>query len=344
MSSNVYVYDPTVSDKQSRVRGVGRYLQIIKESFYNKFVFTDNLDTVPFDSIFINPFFNLTQPPLTKRRLAKKQIAVIHDLIPLKYKKHFPSGLKGKINIFFNKLSLKNYDSIITDSNASKKDIEYILKIKPEKINVVYPCLPKIFFAKPKDINNKPLSICNLKLETFSLYVGDASWNKNIVNLAKAIKLADIPCVFVGKVFENKNQTVKLSHPWQKSLKEFFSLVKDDRRFIFPGFITDDELIKLYKQAAVNILPSYDEGFGFSFVEAASQSCPSVLSNIAVLKETADDKALFVNPHQPESIIKAVQKLHNDINFRREIGFEAQQRSKYFNSFRFEKDLERCLS
>ena len=116
--NKVFVYDPTLKDKQSSVRGIGRYLQILKENFADEFEFVSNLSSRIYNprSIFVNPFFNFLQPPLTFRRIARKQIAVIHDLIPLKYPAHFPAGIKGSIYILSNKLALKNYDLIITDS------------------------------------------------------------------------------------------------------------------------------------------------------------------------------------------------------------------------------------
>ena len=43
-------------------------------------------------------------------------------------------------------------------------------------------------------------------LKNYVLYVGDATWNKNLVNIARAIKLADVHCVFVGKVFQTNTQ------------------------------------------------------------------------------------------------------------------------------------------
>src|SRR3989339_399387 len=314
----VFVYDPTTSDKQSAVRGIGRYLQILKESF-PEWIFTSSLTPSPYSlvPIFINPFFNFLQPPLTLRRLAQKQIAVIHDLIPLKYPSHFPAGIKGSIYILLNKLALKNYDLIIADSEASKRDIINILKIKSEKLRVVYPCLPKVFSIKypVSSMKNSKYEILDTR---YCLYVGDATWNKNLVNLARAIKIANVTCVFVGSVFEkvssikypvfsmkNKNTKYKildtkyLSHPWQKELKEFFELTKDDKRFIFAGFVPDSELINLYKQASLNILPSRDEGFGFSFLEASQFSCPSVLSDIPVLREISAENGLFSNPNNP---------------------------------------------
>src|SRR3990170_8768288 len=98
----VTVFDPTIQDDKSKVRGIGRYLQILRENFKDEFTFTSNIgfwklgfgnwDLEIGNSVFINPFFNLLQPPLTMLRMAKKQVAVIHDLIPLKYPTHFPVG------------------------------------------------------------------------------------------------------------------------------------------------------------------------------------------------------------------------------------------------------------
>jgi glycosyltransferase involved in cell wall biosynthesis len=297
--TQVLCFDPTSSDTQSKVRGVGRYLQILKENFPD-WTFSNTLHVSRYTlHAFINPFFNFLQKPVTLKKIAKKQIAVIHDLIPLKYPSKFPAGIRGNFNIFLNKLALKNHDLIVTDSETSKKDIIQILKIPEEKVRVIYPCLPQIFNKKLKIQNSKlktktqnfktkknnnkfldlsfSFDICDLsfELDNFCLYVGDATWNKNLVNLAKAIKIANVTCVFVGKVFRinspsesegsltsdksEKSEKLKISdegqillnssglsdftHPWQKELKEFFQLIKDDKRFIFLGYVADEDLI-----------------------------------------------------------------------------------------------------
>jgi len=329
MKQKVFVYDPTASDKLSSVRGVGRYLQILKENFPEwTYVNNETMKQLDNDSIFINPFFNFLQPPLTLKRLTNKQIAVIHDLVPLKYPSHYPSGVKGSIYILLNKLILRNYDQIITDSEASKLDIVNILGIKEEKIKVIYPCLPKVFSMKYEvsSINN---------YSKYCIYVGDATWNKNLVNLARAIKIANVPFVFVGKVFKNTS----ISHPWQKELNEFKQLVKDDKRFVFPGFVADNELIKFYKQALLNILPSRDEGFGFSFVESAQFGCPSLLSDISVLKEISDGKAVFFDQNNPKDIAKKINMIYSDKNLRNKIGNDAKKRSEFFSPEKFKSEF-----
>ena len=351
MIKKVFVYDPTASDPLSAVRGVGRYLQILKENFSDQFKFVSDLGSVKTDpyNIFINPFFNFLQPPLTLKRIAHKQIAVIHDLIPLKYPAHFPSGIKGSINILSNKLALKNYDLIITDSQASKRDIINILRVHENKIRIIYPCLPKVFNqegqrSKIKD-QNENLDLnknSKLKIEnSFCLYVGDATWNKNLVNLAKAIEIAHVQCVFVGKVFikDSLYKDCLYLNPWQKELKQFFSMTKSDKHFIFAGFVPDCELIKLYQQASFNILSSRDEGFGFSWLESANFACPSLLSAIPVLKEISGGNALFANPENPQDIAEKIKRINSDKILRNKIGTDAKKRSEFFSPEKFKKEF-----
>lgn len=371
----IYCFDPTAADYKSKVRGVGRYVQILKENF-PRWKFTSDLSAIQqFSSstIFVNPFFNFLREPLAFRRIAKKQIAVIHDLITLKYPDSFPVGLKGKLNIFLNKLALRNYDLIVTDSEASKKDIVEILKVKGQKVKVIYPCLPKIFRQGSRlrwNDNVKIKQFNNLTIPSqFYLYVGDATWNKNLVNLAKAIKQINVTCMFVGKVFETmKKSGVEVAgfptarssgrapaggkprqapifdNGWQQELKEFFTMAKDDKRFIFAGYVRDEQLVQLYQNARCNILVSRDEGFGFSYLEAASQQCPSVLSDIPVLHEISNNQgALFANPDKPTDIANIIGELYFNQDKRNTLGIAAQRRSEFFSPDSFKSGFKKIL-
>lgn len=377
MSQNVYVYDPTAADDLSRVRGIGRYMQLLQENF-PEWKFSSKLTIQQFtnDSIFINPFINFLQRPVTTKRIAKKQIAVIHDLILLKYPTHFPAGIKGSLNIFTNKLALKNYDVIVTDSEASKKDIVKILGIPDKEIKVIYPTLPKIFNLESRIHNSEFLTLKS----KFCLYVGDVTWNKNLANVAKAIKTADVHCVFVGKAFTSLRHPEPLdiisndspSSPtrsgiqkisldsrlrgndnkghqndkggWLSEFNEFSKLAKDDPHFIFPGFVTDEELIMLYQNAQANLLVSRDEGFGFSYIEAVSQGCPSILSDIPVFRETAKDSALFVNPEKPEEIAEKIQVLFHDKEKRSVLQKRGKKRLTDFSTEQFKKNFSAIIS
>lgn len=334
MEKNVYVFDPTVADKQSRVRGVGRYLQIMKENLSDKFTFYSE-KTIPYESILINPFFNLYQPSFSLKKIARRQIAIIHDVIPLKFPQHFPIGIRGRITFFLNKLSLKNYDLIITESETRKKDIIDFLQIPPEKIKIINPTLPKLFFRTDRAC---PVSTST---DNYCIYVGDATWNKNLVNLVRAIKLADAKCIFVGKVFENKDN---LNHPWQKELKGFYTEIKNDNRFVLKGFVSDQELIELYQKANCNILISQDEGFGFSYLEALSQNCPSLLSDLPIFHETATEAGIFVDQNQPQLVAQKIIQIRDNKELQQQLLINKKNAMLKFSPEQFTKSWIEAVS
>ncbi len=338
--SDVYVYDPTASDNLSKVRGIGRYLQILRENFDDEFTFTSDLEDVPDHATFLNPFFDFLKPPLKIKRISRKQIAVIHDIISLKYPSHYPVGIKGGVYKRLNRLALRRYNTIITDSESSKNDLITKLKIPEKRIKVVYPMLSEHFFVKTF---KKPTKFS--VPEKFFIYVGDATWNKNLVNLAKAVKRGSTACLFVGNVFSTflSMDLESVTHPEQQEIKNFLKIAKGDSRFIFPGFITDEELSYLYKHAVANILVSRDEGFGYSYFEAAALLTPSVLGDRPIFHETAEDTALFAKVSNPKDIADKLQKISEDSALRRELAEKAHKRLLLFNAEHFKSQLKDAL-
>ncbi|MGB9883361.1 MAG: glycosyltransferase, partial [Microgenomates group bacterium] len=241
------------------------------------------------------------------------------------------------------------------------------------KVKVIYPCLPKSFSNPLSVISNEARNLAKRSLgspqsldssseldfksrflqdnieKNFCLYVGDATWNKNLVNLAKAIKIANVTCIFAGRVFENfktaKNffTDINIDHPWNKELKEFLKEIEGDQRFIFAGFVDDQTLINLYKQARCNLLISRDEGFGFSFLEAASQGCPSILSKTPVFQEIAQNNALFVDPNNPNDIADKIIEIYFDKKYRDDLGQKAKNHSQNFSPEVFKRNFKEII-
>ena len=333
---HTYIFDPTTSDKASAVRGVGRYLQILKENCSDFCTFISDLSLVPKDSILINPFVNLIGKPLLTKRIAHTQIGVIHDLIPLQYPEHFPVGLKGKIQIWQNKRLLSLYDRFITDSETSKKQIIQLLGISPEKISVIYPTLAASFWKEEK------LEKTQAAPEIYCIYVGDATWNKNIVTMAQAIIESNIPCVCIGKIFsevKNLGMMKQSPHSWQEELWEFSKITVNNPLFIFPGFISDTELRAYYQHALINILISRDEGFGFSYLEASSQHCPSIIGDTLIGNEISNGAAYFVSPEDYHQIVKIVHAVQSDTQEVNIIVEKSYTRSLFFSPFQFTNSI-----
>lgn len=334
--SDIYIYDPTKIDALSKVRGVGRFLQILHENLSDVATFTSDIKKVPSHSLFINPFFDFLKPPLFYKRIAHKQAAVIHDVIRLKYPEHFPRGLKGNIYTIINNLIFSTYDVIITDSEQSKKDIIEILNIPEEKIHVIYLTVPRLFHEGIHSGETDILTKLSIAKNNFCLYVGDITWNKNIINLAKALKQTNLKCVFAGKSFLDKTN---LDHREKDDFRTFLKIVENDDRFIFTGYISDEDLITLYKNTRLNVLPSYDEGFGLSYLESAIYGTPSVLSDIPVFKEIAQDSAVFAHAEDPQDIAKKLEILFDDDALHIEISEKARKRAQFFSQEQFRKQF-----
>ena len=73
--------------------------------------------------------------------------------------------------------------------------------------------------------------------------------------------------------------------------------------FDFLGYVSDEELEKLYAASYLFVFPSINEGFGFPPIEAMKYSVPVIASPISALAETCGSGALFFNPFSIEEIM-----------------------------------------
>jgi len=286
-------------DQLSAVRGIGSYQQMLQEAIkkygleQNLYLDDDNPD------IYLITDFNFFLPIKTRPKL--RQIAIIHDLIPIKYPRHFPVGIKGKIIWWQNRRQLRRLAGIITDSHTVKQELINLLSLKANKIEVVYPASKQIFEQHRQA--ERPDFVQRLPKE-FILYTGDITWNKNLPRLARAIKQLNKPLVLAGKALTNQNQK---HHPWLQSYFEFIKETANNHNFIFLGYVSDQELLWLYQNAKVLALPSLAEGFGLTWLEASWQGTPSVVGKDELTKEIMDTSVFYCDPYSEDSIFNALE-------------------------------------
>lgn len=317
-----------------RVRGTGFYLTNLLQSlreYYpqNDYIEFSSADEVPSKVDLIHyPYFEPYFRTLPSK-MPVKSVVTVHDLTPFVFPKNFPSGLRGKLKWNQQKRSLKIASAIITDSNASKKDIIKFTGIPTDKISEIY-LAPAQHFKKlqPGDWKSEIVKKYDLP-EKFALYVGDATWNKNLPNLIKASTAAGMPLIIVGDAFLNKN--VDKSNPWTEDLVEAQGLVKNNKNISALGFVPDEDLVRLYNLAVFLLMPSRYEGFGLPLVEAMKSGCPIITSDRGSIKEVVGDCAIFVEPEEINSIRAAVNKLASDLSLRQSLSKNGIKRSTDFS-------------
>lgn len=316
-----------------KVRGVGVYTTNLEKSI-RKYTKNVNLQVISNNSqikedidLVHFPYFDPFISSLSKK-LRIKTIVTVHDLIPLVFPKKFPPGIRGRINWFIQKKRLGNVDAIITDSESSKKDILRLIKIPSEKVYVVYLAANEVY---RRIIEEKSLQDVKIKYalpEKFVLYVGDATWNKNLLNLVRAIVKTKEKAVLVGKAINSDGVE---ENGWTKELIEAQKIINESDQFIRLGFVSTEELTLLYNLCSVFVFPSRYEGFGLPLLEAASCGVPIITSKTSSIPEVIGDAAEFVDPESAEDIASKIEKVLNNEELRKSLSKKAFSRSKQFS-------------
>lgn len=318
-----------------KVRGVGFYLQHLKDALLkyhseHEYTFFNNIDELQgkFDVVhypYFDPFF-LTLPLIKKY----PTVVTIHDLTPLIFPQHFPAGIKGKMKWQIQKMSARNVDMIITDSQASKEDIIKIIDVKASKVAVTYLAAGEEFHKRV--VSSEEVMELRKKYnlpEKFILYVGDVTWNKNLPALVKASLKAKVPLVMVGKSLAQ--ESYDKSNPWNRDLVEVQDICKSNTLVQRLGFVSTEDLIKLYNLAAFFIMPSHYEGFGLPVIEAMQSGCPVITTRNGSLPEVAGDAALFVDGNNSEVMAEAIIKVVADEALQKELSSKGLARAKLFS-------------
>jgi glycosyltransferase involved in cell wall biosynthesis len=97
------------------------------------------------------------------------------------------------------------------------------------------------------------------------------------------------------------------------------------------GFIPEEDLICLYRQAEIFVYPSLFEGVGLPVLEAMEAGVPVITSNTSSLREIAGDAALTVNPLDTDEMKQSIYKMVNEKKIREDYITKGRTRVKAFS-------------
>jgi alpha-1,3-rhamnosyl/mannosyltransferase len=76
----------------------------------------------------------------------------------------------------------------------------------------------------------------------------------------------------------------------------------------YVGYVPDEERERLYAGARVLVLPSLDEGFGLTALEAMAAGVPVVASNRGSLPEVVGSAGVLVDPEDVATLSTALER------------------------------------
>ncbi len=252
-------------------------------------------------------------------------VITIHDLKYIKFPELFYRRSKEKSFIMraVMKNSIKRSKKVITVSERTKYDIVNILKVSPDKIEVIYESCDSYFRVLSTSHNNvNVLEKLGIKLP-FILFVGMHRPHKNLCRLLEAfkhIKYKNYSLVTVGRKYRDYDEPFELIE--KLGLKN---------RVKHLSFVTKEVLLHLYNAATVFIFPSLYEGFGIPVLEAMACGTPVITSNISSLPEVAGNAAMLVNPYDVGSITDALNRILGDLSLQQRLREKGLKRAKEFS-------------
>ncbi|MGE5446107.1 MAG: glycosyltransferase family 4 protein [Ignavibacteriales bacterium] len=262
---------------------------------------------------------------LPGRIKAQKIMVTLHDLIWVDYPKlAFNGFFRQKIVEYYGKIFIKRAvtksDIIVAISEHTKEHALRRYNLSAETIHVIRNGIDLDYFNK--------IALSEVPEEHrkrgYIFSIGHTKPYKNIPRLIHAFKLIsdeflDIDLMVVGR----GDYLIKL-----KNLVAEYGL---EKRVIFTGYLPDEVMIPLFKNALFLAFPSLIEGFGAPLLEAMALRCPILSSNIPVIEEIGGDAYEKINPHSAEDIAKGMRKLLSFKDYRDYLRDKGYERAKLFS-------------
>lgn len=223
-------------------------------------------------------------------------------------------------------------DWVVAISEASRTHYLSVFPHFPEdRIQVIYPCSR---FADSSAEGRRPKALNDVPLGGYWLNVGTIEPRKNQGRLVEAYARyltlggAPMPLVLAG----GKGW---LMEDFQKHL----STLGIENQIVMTGYVSDDELIWLYRNCYANLYPSLFEGFGLPVLEGMQFGAPTLTSNSTSIPEVAGGAAILLAPDDTEIWAQAMLRLAGNRLERDQLSSAAQEQAKRFDWRRSAKAL-----
>ncbi|MEO8382470.1 MAG: glycosyltransferase family 1 protein [Acidobacteriota bacterium] len=229
-------------------------------------------------------------------------VTTLFDAIPFHFKLRNPVAF-SYIALMM-QTAARRAQRILTISHAAGRDLAEALDVDPSRITVVPIGVGEEFFSEGRAAT---------EWAPYFLFVGRVAVHKNIETLLEALSL------------------VRRSDP---SVRLVLVGGKHDGRgvagVVVPGYVSDEELLAIYRGAVAVVMPSFMEGFGLPPLEGMALGTPAITSMAEALVEVTGNAALHVNARSPLELAEAMLALRKDGALRARLALEGRQRARKF--------------
>lgn len=234
-------------------------------------------------------------------------VSVVHDLQHRDYPQFFSPNEISTRETFFNEVR-RRADAIICVSESTRQSVIRHLKTDPDKTHTVYNCIQARLEGLDSAEISEHLRDLHITEHQYMFYPANFWPHKNHLMLITAYGMYlsrnsgnAMDLVFTGALDDA-----------QRSLKDKIRRMGLEGRVHFLGYLSEDQLMAVWKGCYCLVFPSLYEGFGIPVLEAMQFGKPVICSNVTSLPEVAGDAALYFDPRKPWEILQCLERITVD--------------------------------
>jgi glycosyltransferase involved in cell wall biosynthesis len=199
--------------------------------------------------------------------------------------------------------SARQAAAIITDSLASKQDIEQHLQVPEASIHCIYLAADRQYSPDPTPKDQTIRDKYSLP-QRYILYLAGHDVRKNVRSLVEAFAIVarsddEVALVIGGRL--PQRDTPVFFHP--RPLVESLGL---QERIHLIGWVDEVHKPALYRGASCAVFASLYEGFGLPVLEALGCGTPLITSKCSSLPELVGDAGFVIDPTNVEELAGAI--------------------------------------
>ncbi len=263
--------------------------------------------------------------------MMRPYVVTVHDMSSLLFDQR--SGFYMQFRRFRLRRGLARARRVIAVSDATRRDVQCLLGIAPNRIHRVYNAPDAGFYdlsGHSPEEHRRILERYQIQYP-FLLYAGNVRRHKNVPRLVEAFAVLreqlgdhpvyrDLRLVIIGNTISQ--------HP---GVRQTVIKSRVEHLVRFLGFVPFDTLRCFYESAAAFVFPSRYEGFGLPPLEAMACGTPVVTSNVSSLPEVVGDAAVLVNPENVFDIARGIREALLDEPLRAELICRGKARAARFS-------------
>jgi glycosyltransferase involved in cell wall biosynthesis len=220
-------------------------------------------------------------------------VVTIHDLFSFRFPEIHSGRLPRLTNQMLIASATRRAAAIITPSQATAEDVSRRFPSAASRIRPIGEAAGERFTAVRNPAAEASWHRYFGIRPPYFLYLGQWKAYKNVPLLIEAFARVigqhpGVQLVIAGH--DQRHPEIAAAAAWLP-----------DGSVVLPGHLPDDAVADLYRGASAVVVPSLAEGFGLPVLEAMSCGVTVVCSDIPVLRELADEVAIFCDPRSADS-------------------------------------------